>query len=106
MAYVLPPLPYPFNALEPNIDAQTMEIHHDKHHNTYVTNLNNAIAGNADLEAMSAIDLIQNLDKVPEDKRTAVRLSSGTLSRFLIRSMAFIASRSALPALALLRLVT
>jgi Fe-Mn family superoxide dismutase len=77
MAYVLPPLPYPFNALEPHIDAQTMEIHHDKHHNTYVTNLNNAIAGNADLEAMGAIDLIKNLDKVPEDKRTAVRNNGG-----------------------------
>jgi Fe-Mn family superoxide dismutase len=77
MAHTLPPLPYAFDALEPNIDAQTMEIHHDRHHNTYVTNLNNAIAGDAGLEAMSAIDLIQNLEKVPEDKRTAVRNNGG-----------------------------
>jgi Fe-Mn family superoxide dismutase len=54
-----------------------MEIHHDKHHQTYVTNLNNAIAGNAELEAMSLEDLISNLDKVPEDKRTAVRNNGG-----------------------------
>ncbi|MDQ2682822.1 MAG: superoxide dismutase, partial [Chloroflexota bacterium] len=77
MAHELPPLPYPNNALEPHIDAQTMEIHHDRHHNTYVTNLNNAISGNAELEAMSAIELIQNLDKVPDDKRTAVRNNGG-----------------------------
>jgi Fe-Mn family superoxide dismutase len=77
MAHELPPLPYANDALEPHIDAQTMEIHHDRHHNTYVTNLNNAIAGNADLEAMSALDLIQNLDKVPEDKRMAVRNNGG-----------------------------
>jgi Fe-Mn family superoxide dismutase len=77
MAFELPPLPYDFSALEPHIDAQTMQIHHDKHHGTYVTNLNNAIAGNAELEAMSAEELIQNLDKVPEDKRTAVRNNGG-----------------------------
>jgi Fe-Mn family superoxide dismutase len=77
MAFELPPLPYPNNALEPHIDAQTMEIHHDKHHGAYVTNLNNAIAGNAELEAMSAEDLIKNLSKVPEDKRTAVRNNGG-----------------------------
>src|SRR5688500_11753725 len=77
MAHELPPLPYPNSALEPHIDAQTMEIHHDKHHQTYVTNLNNAIQGSADLERMSATDLIQNLDKVPEDKRKAVRNNGG-----------------------------
>jgi Fe-Mn family superoxide dismutase len=77
MAHELPPLPYPSNALEPHIDAQTMEIHHDKHHQTYVTNLNNAIQGNAELEGMSATDLIRNLSKVPEDKRTAVRNNGG-----------------------------
>ena len=76
MAHELPPLPYPSNALEPHIDARTMEIHHDKHHQTYVTNLNNAIAG-TDLENMSAEELIQNLDRVPEDKRTAVRNNGG-----------------------------
>jgi superoxide dismutase, Fe-Mn family len=77
MAFELPPLPYPNNALEPHIDAQTMEIHHDKHHAAYVKNLNDAIAGKSDLEAMSPIDLIKNLDKVPEDKRTAVRNNGG-----------------------------
>ncbi|HET9659240.1 MAG TPA: superoxide dismutase [Thermomicrobiales bacterium] len=77
MAFELPPLPYAFDALEPTIDARTMEIHHDKHHQAYVTNLNNAIAGNAALEAMSIEELIKNLDKVPEDKRTAVRNNGG-----------------------------
>ena len=77
MAHELPPLPYPYEALEPHIDTQTMQIHHDKHHATYVTNLNNAISGNAELEGMSAVDLIKNLSKVPEDKRTAVRNNGG-----------------------------
>jgi superoxide dismutase, Fe-Mn family len=77
MAHELPPLPYPYEALEPHIDTQTMQIHHDKHHATYVTNLNNAISGNADLEGMSAVDLIKNLSQVPEDKRTAVRNNGG-----------------------------
>jgi superoxide dismutase, Fe-Mn family len=77
MAFELPPLPYDYSALEPHIDTQTMQIHHDKHHGTYVTNVNNAIAGNADLEAMSAEELIKNLDRVPEDKRTAVRNNGG-----------------------------
>jgi Fe-Mn family superoxide dismutase len=76
MAFELPPLPYPTNALEPHIDARTMEIHHDKHHATYVTNVNNAIAG-TDLERMSPVELIQNLDQVPEDKRMAVRNNGG-----------------------------
>ena len=77
--YTVPPLPYDYAALEPHIDEQTMRIHHDKHHAAYVTNLNNAIAGNAELEGMSATDLIKNLSKVPDDKRTAVR-NSGKLS--------------------------
>lgn len=77
MAFELPPLPYANDALEPHIDAKTMEIHHDKHHNTYVTNLNNAIQGNTELEGMSAEELIKNLDKVPQDKRTAVRNNGG-----------------------------
>ncbi len=76
MARELPPLPYPFDALQPYIDAQTMEIHHDKHHQTYVTNLNNAVAG-TDLENVSSIDLVKNLGDVPEDKRTAVRNNAG-----------------------------
>lgn len=77
MAFELPLLPYANDALEPTIDARTMEIHHDKHHQAYVTNLNNAIAGNAELEAMSIEELIKNLDKVPADKRTAVRNNGG-----------------------------
>jgi len=77
MAFELPPLPYGYDALEPTIDTQTMQIHHDKHHAAYVTNLNNAIAGNSDLESMSATDLIKNLSRVPEDKRTAVRNNGG-----------------------------
>src|SRR5207302_7290958 len=64
MAYELPPLPYPKNALEPHIDGQTMEIHHDKHHGAYVTNVNKAIAGKADLEHKSVEDLIRNLEAV------------------------------------------
>jgi Fe-Mn family superoxide dismutase len=76
MAFELPALPYAFNALEPHIDAQTMEIHHDKHHQTYVTNLNNAVAG-TDLENKSIEDLIKNLNSVPEEKRTAVRNNGG-----------------------------
>jgi len=77
MAFTLPPLPYANDALEPNIDAQTMEIHHDRPHNTYVTNLNNAIDGVAEVEGLSAEELIKNLDKVPEAKRTAVRNNGG-----------------------------
>ncbi len=77
MAYTLPPLPYANDALEPHIDAQTMEIHHDRHHNAYVTNLNAAIDGVAEVAGMSAEDLIKNLDKVPEAKRTAVRNNGG-----------------------------
>jgi Fe-Mn family superoxide dismutase len=77
MAFELPPLPYPNNALEPHIDAQTMEIHHDRHHNTYVTNLNNAIKDQPDLQNMSIEDLVANLDKVPESIRTAVRNNGG-----------------------------
>jgi Fe-Mn family superoxide dismutase len=77
MAYELPPLPYAKNALEPNIDAQTMEIHHDKHHAAYVTNVNKAIAGKADLEKKSVEDLISNLDAVPADIKGAVRNNGG-----------------------------
>src|SRR6516164_2841399 len=77
MAYELPPLPYPKDALEPHIDAQTMEIHHDKHHGTYVTNVNKAIAGKADLENLKVEDLIANLKKVPDDIRGVVRNNGG-----------------------------
>ncbi len=77
MAFTLPALPYPNDALEPTIDAQTMEIHHDKHHATYVTNLNAALEGNDALLNMDPIDLIRNLDQVPEARRTAVRNNGG-----------------------------
>lgn len=77
MAHSLPELPYAKNALEPHFDAQTMEIHHGKHHAAYVTNLNNALAGKADLESKSLCDLIKNLSAVPEDIRGAVRNNGG-----------------------------
>jgi superoxide dismutase, Fe-Mn family len=77
MAHELPQLPYPKEALEPHIDAQTMEIHHGKHHNAYVTNLNKAIAGKADLEGKSIEHLISNLDAVPADIRGPVRNNGG-----------------------------
>ncbi len=77
MAYELPDLPYPKNALEPHIDAQTMEIHHDKHHAAYVTNVNKAIAGKADLEKKSVEELISSLDAVPADIKGAVRNNGG-----------------------------
>ena len=77
MAYKLPELPYAENALEPHIDKETMNIHHTKHHNAYVTNLNNALEGNEELLNKSIEDLIANLDAVPEDKRTAVRNNGG-----------------------------
>src|SRR5215472_4021118 len=77
MAYELPPLPYPKEALEPYIDAMTMEIHHDKHHGAYVTNVNKAIAGKADLEKKPVEALISNLDAVPPDIRNVVRNNGG-----------------------------
>jgi Fe-Mn family superoxide dismutase len=77
MAHTLPELGYAYDALEPHIDARTMEIHHTKHHQAYITNLNNAIAGKADLEAKSVCELITNLAAVPEDIRTAVRNNAG-----------------------------
>ena len=77
MAFTVPPLPYAFDALEPQIDAKTMEIHHDKHHAAYVTNLNKALEGHADLQSKSIDDLLKNLDAVPEAIRTAVRNNGG-----------------------------
>jgi Fe-Mn family superoxide dismutase len=77
MAHELPPLPYPKDALEPHIDAQTMEIHHGKHHNAYVTNLNKALAGKGDLENKPIEQLISNMNAVPEDIRAAVRNNGG-----------------------------
>jgi superoxide dismutase, Fe-Mn family len=77
MAHQLPPLPYDFSALEPHIDAQTMQIHHGKHHATYVTNLNAALEKHPDLQSKSLEDLVRDLSKVPEDVRTAVRNNGG-----------------------------
>jgi superoxide dismutase, Fe-Mn family len=77
MAHTLPPLPYGFDALEPVIDTTTMQIHHGKHHQAYVNNLNNALAGKAELEAKSAEDLIRNLASVPDEIRVAVRNNGG-----------------------------
>jgi len=77
MAFELPYLPYTFDDLEPHIDAKTMEIHHDKHHNAYVTKLNDAIKGKADLESKTIEDLIANISALPEDIRGAVRNNGG-----------------------------
>ncbi len=77
MAYELPPLPYDYSALEPYIDTQTMQLHHDKHHQTYVTNVNNALQGHDQLAAMSVDDLLRNIKQVPESIRTAVQNNAG-----------------------------
>lgn len=77
VAFTLPPLPYPFDALEPYIDAKTMEIHHDKHHGTYVSNLNKALESHRELQGKSLEYLLQNLDSIPEDIRSAVRNNAG-----------------------------
>ncbi|WP_148630154.1 superoxide dismutase [Bacillus sp. E214] len=77
MTYSLPQLPYEYDALEPHIDKETMNIHHTKHHNTYVTNLNNALEGQETLAAKSLEDLLADIDSVPENIRTAVRNNGG-----------------------------
>jgi len=77
MSFTLPPLPYSFDALEPYIDAKTMEIHHDKHHNAYVTNVNKALESAPDLAKLSVEELCASLSKVPESIRTAVRNNGG-----------------------------
>ncbi len=76
MAFELPPLPYAYDALEPSIDEQTMRLHHDRHHGTYVANLNAAVQGTA-FENMPIEELVRSLDRVPPDKRTAVRNNGG-----------------------------
>lgn len=76
MAFELPSLPYAYDALEPHIDARTMEIHHTKHHNAYVTNLNAAIAGTR-LESMTIEEILRNMDQVPADKKAAVQNNGG-----------------------------
>src|SRR5438445_313613 len=77
MAYELPPLPYDYTALEPHIDEQTMRIHHDKHHNAYVTNLNAALEGVTNLQGLPIEQLLRQINQVPEAKRTAVRNNGG-----------------------------
>jgi Fe-Mn family superoxide dismutase len=77
LAYEVPPLPYDYAALEPHIDAETMKLHHDKHHQAYVNNLNAAIEKHPDLAKHAAEDLLRNLSNIPEDIRTAVRNNGG-----------------------------
>ena len=77
MAFSLPPLPYDYNALEPHIDEQTMRIHHDKHHATYVNNLNAALEPHPDLQKKSIEELLASLDALPEAIRTPVRNNGG-----------------------------
>ena len=77
MAFTLPDLPYDYNALEPHIDARTMEIHHSKHHNAYVTNANAALAETELADVVCPNDVISNLAKVPAEKVTAVRNNAG-----------------------------
>ncbi len=77
MAHTLPPLPYPTDALEPHIDKMTMEIHHGKHHNAYVTNLNAALEKAPELQSKSLEDLVKGINSVPEAVRTAVRNNGG-----------------------------
>ncbi|REJ70017.1 MAG: superoxide dismutase [Planctomycetota bacterium] len=76
MAYTLPELPYAYDALEPHIDARTMEIHHTKHHNAYITKVNDAIAG-SDLESKNIEELVAGIESVPENIRMAVRNNGG-----------------------------
>ena len=77
MAFELPPLPYDYNALEPYIDTQTMQLHHDKHHQAYVTNANNALQGYDQFASMSVDDLLRKINQVPESIRTAVQNNAG-----------------------------
>ena len=77
MAYELPPLPYDYNALEPTIDEETMHLHHEKHHNTYVTNLNSALEQHPDADPGDIDQLLANINNVPEDIRRAVRNNGG-----------------------------
>jgi superoxide dismutase, Fe-Mn family len=77
MAFELPPLPYPEDALEPHIDARTMSIHHDKHHATYLNNLNNALEKHPDLQAKNIEELLSDLNRIPDDIRTVVRNNGG-----------------------------
>lgn len=75
--FTLPDLPYPYNSLEPHIDENTMRIHHDKHHGTYITNLNDALKKHEDFLNMDIKDLLKNINKVPEEIRTKVKNNGG-----------------------------
>src|SRR4029077_8309464 len=77
MAFELPPLPYAYDALEPNIDAQTMTLHHDKHHATYIANANKALEAHPALAKKTVADLVWGIDQVPEDIRTVIRNNAG-----------------------------
>ena len=77
MAYQLPPLPYDYNALEPHIDEQTMRLHHDKHHQAYVDNVNKALQGQAQFENLPVEELLRRINEVPADIRTAVQNNGG-----------------------------
>src|SRR6266851_4236045 len=77
MAYEVPPLPYAFDALEPHIDAKTMEIHHDKHHAAYVNNANGALEKHPELASKSVEDLLRGISSVPEDVRNVLRNNAG-----------------------------
>src|SRR5713226_9028022 len=77
MPFEVPPLPYDYNALEPYIDTQTMQLHHDKHHAAYVNNLNAALQSHAELASHSVEDLVRHINDVPESVRTAVRNNAG-----------------------------
>jgi Fe-Mn family superoxide dismutase len=77
MIYTLPPLPYAYDALEPHIDARTMEIHHNKHHQAYIDNLNAALAKHPEIAETPLYELLSNIDKVPQDIRTAVQNNGG-----------------------------
>src|ERR1700676_3813542 len=77
MAYEVPPLPYDYSALEPTIDTQTMQLHHDKHHAAYVNNLNAALQSNSQLASLSIDDLVSRLSEVPDNIRPAVRNNGG-----------------------------
>lgn len=84
MAYELPDLPYAYDALEPHIDEQTMRLHHDKHHNTYVQNLNSALEQHPDADKGSIEELLADIDSVPEDIRRAIRNNGGQHSNHSI----------------------
>src|SRR5271154_4189269 len=77
MAYTLPPLAYPYNALEPHVDARTMEIHYSKHHQAYITNANKALDGHPALVSLTAEDILRNLPAIPESIRPALRNNVG-----------------------------